>query len=479
VPAERRIRPGRLRRRLTLAFVLVAALSGAALAAGSYLVVRETRLDDSVDRSVAQSRVNLELANDVLGGASSRAAGVAELLPALERRGDFETVGRGIGVPPFSTSLALSIQQVPEDLAREVRAGRIAYERTDAGGDRQLAVGGRVRGVELYFFYSEEELWHDLAQLRTILLVGLAALALVAGLVGWLVARRTLAPVAQASAAARSLAEGILETRLPAGGRDEFGAWAASFNEMAQALEEKIEALSEAEARERRFTADVAHELRTPLTALVAEAGILADRLDELPAESRRPAELLVADVSRLRDLVEDLMEISRLDSGSEAVRREQLDLLALVEAIARRRGEVVVEGETARVQSDRRRLERILGNLVDNAVSHGGSARVVVGRHGDAALVEVADDGPGIAPEHLPHVFDRFYKADPARSGSGSGLGLAIARENARLLGGDLEAGNRPGGGARFVLRLPVTEPLRDGDVPVSRPADDEDRHS
>jgi signal transduction histidine kinase len=467
VTGERPIRPGRLRRRLTIAFALVAALSAAALAAGSYLVVRETRLDDSVTRSVEQARFNLELADDVLGSAADPAAGIDELLPALERRGDFVVVGRGEGVQPFSTSLSLGVRQVPAELVREVRAGRLAYQRLEAGGTPQLAAGGRVRGVELYFLFSEEQLFDDLAQLRTILLAGLGALVVLGALVGAFVARRTLAPVAQASSAAQSLAEGLLDTRLPAGSRDEFGAWAASFNEMAEALQGKIQALSEAEARERRFTADVAHELRTPLTALVAEAGLLAEHMERIPADARRPAELLVADVARLRRLVEDLMEVSRLDSGAEAVRPEPLELSVLVEAIARGRAEVTVSGEKVALETDRRRLERIVGNLVGNAVEHGGGAQVWVGRDGGSALVEVADSGPGIPPEHLTHVFERFYKADPARSSAGSGLGLAIARENARLLGGEIEVASRPGA-TRFTLRLPVTEPLpgRDGAV-------------
>jgi signal transduction histidine kinase len=475
VKAARPIRPGRLRRRLTIAFALVAALSAAALAAGSYLVVRENRLDDSVSRAVQQSRFNVELADEVLGAAQSRGAGVDELLRALERRGDFVTVGRGEGVPPFSASLSLGVRQVPDELRQEVRRGRLAYQRTEVAGERLLAVGGRVRGVELYFLYSEEELFDQLAQLRTILLVGLGALALVAALVGALVARRTLAPVAQASAAARSLAEGILATRLPAGGRDEFGAWAASFNEMAEALEAKIQALSEAEARERRFTADVAHELRTPLTALVAEAGLVAEHLDRLPADVRRPAELLVADVARLRRLVEDLMEVSRLDSGTEAVRLEPLELRSLVEAVVRGRAAELF-GEAVELESDRRRLERIVGNLVDNAFEHGGGAQIRVTEQGRFALVEVVDGGPGIPPEHLPHLFDRFYKADPARSGSGSGLGLAIARENARLLGGDIEVESQAGA-TRFTLRLPVTRSLPSSDGAVSQGAQDEVR--
>jgi two-component system sensor histidine kinase MtrB len=148
-------------------------------------------------------------------------------------------------------------------------------------------------------------------------------------------------------------------------------------------------------------------------------------------------------------------MEISRFDAGAESVQAEEVDLAALVSAIVRARGwdgRVRLEGDGLRVTSDPRRLERIVANLVDNALEHGGSSVVV--RLGDGAI-EVADDGPGIAPEHLPHLFERFYKADASRSGAGTGLGLAIAQENARLLGGEIAVASEPGGGSRFTLRL------------------------
>jgi len=226
---------------------------------------------------------------------------------------------------------------------------------------------------------------------------------------------------------------------------------------MAAALEAKIDALSAAQARERRFTADVAHELRTPLTALVGEASLLSEHLERMPAESRRPAELLIGDVGRLRRLVEDLMEISRFDAGAESVHAEDVDVAALVSAVVRARGwedRVSLDGGGLQVTSDPRRLERIVANLVDNALEHGGSHVEV--RLGEG-VVEVVDDGPGISPEHLPHVFERFYKADESRSGGGTGLGLAIAQENARLLGGAIEVESTPGAGSRFTLRLAV----------------------
>ena len=467
--APRRIHPGRLRRRLALAFALTAGIAALALAAGSYLLVRDARLDESVDRALEQSRFNLVLAAEVLP-----ADGPEALLEALERRGTFETVLLVDG-ESFPSSLSIGEEQIPADLRELVATGQLAYERATVADTRELVTGGQVPGSEdeAYFFYSEEEVWDDLEQLRTILLAALGAVVAVAAMAGALLARRMLAPVARASDAARSLAEGLLETRLPVESSDEFGAWAASFNEMAEELEGKITALSEAQARERRFTADVAHELRTPLTAIVNEASLLAEHIERMPPGARRPAELLVADVSRLRDLVEELMEISRLDAGTQAVRPEPLDLGSLVASVVRARGwddRVRLDTEEVVVTSDPRRVERIVANLVGNALEHGGrDVSVRVGRDGVGVFMEVSDHGPGIAREDLPHLFERFYKADRSRAGHGTGLGLAIARENARLLGGDVDVWSEVGVGARFTLRLPVTEPLRDGEGGVA----------
>jgi two-component system sensor histidine kinase MtrB len=367
------------------------------------------------------------------------------------------------GSQRFSSSVSVGIQEVPPALRALVSTGRLGYERVDVAGTSYLVVGGQVKkaDTELYYFYSEERLWDELAQLRNVLLAALGVVTLFGALVGALLARRILAPVGRASQAAHSLAEGLLETRLPVESGDEFGVWAASFNEMAEALEAKIRALSEAQARERRFTSDVSHELRTPLTAIVAEASLLGEQLDKMPPDARRPAELLVDDVARLRDLVEDLMEISRLDAGEARVREERIDLGSLVRAAVRSRGwddRVTVDGDEVVLQSDHRRLERIASNLIGNALEHGGrDVTARVGRDGVGPFLEVSDRGAGIPPDRLPHVFDRFYKADTARAGPGSGLGLAIALENARLLGGDIEVWSEVGRGARFTLRLPA----------------------
>ncbi|MGH2573837.1 MAG: ATP-binding protein [Actinomycetota bacterium] len=477
--ARRGIPPGRLRRRLTIVFLLVAGISAGSLALGSYLLVREARLRDSLDRAEEQTRFNLVLAQGASFGESE--LDPREFVSAYERR-DVHAVLH-VGNERFPSDPSVD-PQTPSGVRDLVRAGEIGYQRVVASDERYLMIGGRPArsDAELYFLFSEERIHSDLVQLRNVLIAGWLAVLVVAGLVGRRLARGTLEPVARASDAARSIAEGLLATRLPVEKEDEFGVWAASFNEMAEALEAKITELSEAQARERRFTSDVAHELRTPLAALVGEASMLKEHIDAMPLEARRPAELLVQDVGRLRRLVDELMEISRFDAGRERLRVEPLDLLSLTRAAVRARGweaRVAVDGEEVRLSSDRRRLERVIANLVGNALEHGGrDPRVRVGPEGAMAYVEVLDRGPGIPPEHLPHLFERFYKADPARSGTGSGLGLAIAMENAKLLGGDIEVWSEVGVGSRFTFRISVAEPLQEGEGAVSF-LDDDGVHS
>jgi two-component system sensor histidine kinase MtrB len=469
---------------LTIAFVLVAGVSAAALALGSYLMVRQARFDDSLQQAELGAREALVFAQDELQGKQLDANSMDSLRLAFERIGRHVLlVPAAAVVPPGSDSNAIPGTRVRADAA----AGRLAYQRIvdPASGQHLLVVGGRIPGSadELYVVRVEDGIHRDLGQLRFALLAGGFLVVVLAALVGRVLARRTLEPVGRASAAARAVAEGLLATRLPVEGRDEFGAWALSFNRMADALEAKILALSEAHARERRFTADVAHELRTPVTALVAEASLLREHLHAMPAQARRPAQLLVGDVVRLRRLVEELMELSRLDAGQEEVSVRPVDVAAVARAIIDTRGwhdRVELIGEPVMVTTDPRRLERILANLFANAVEHGGRAvRVVVSAETARALVRVNDRGAGIPPEHLARLFDRFYKADPARSGAGSGLGLAIAWENARLLGADLRLWSKVGIGTEVRLTLPVTRRLPDGEAPVGHADDREAQNS
>jgi two-component system sensor histidine kinase MtrB len=450
-----RIRSGGLRRRLVVAFVLVATVSAGALAVASYLLVREARLDGSLTTSAAEAREDLNLAASITYQEAS------DFVRAYEQRGTHAVL-----IFPGGRKVVSDAQvnpPIPAVLGGFVGRGQLGYQRMDVAGLPYLVLAGRVPGsaAQLYLFFSEQSIQRNLAQLRNTLAAAWLGVLLLAALVGRALARRTLGPVARASEAARLIAGGRLDTRLPVGAADEFGAWAAAFNEMADALEAKIAALSAAQARELRFTANVAHELRTPLTALVAGASLLSSQVSHLPDPARRPVELLITDVSRLRTLVDELMEISRLDAGSEPILHRLVDVRSVVAALISARGwqgRVAVDGGPLTLTTDPRRIERILANLVGNAVEHSGRDVVVrTGTDGADGCVEVADAGPGIPPEHLPHVFERFYKADSARAGLGSGLGLAIALENATLLGGTISVSSDVEGGSVFRLTLPL----------------------
>ncbi|MET8311463.1 HAMP domain-containing sensor histidine kinase [Micromonospora sp. NPDC005173] len=458
--AGRAVPPGRLRRRLTIAFVLVAGVSAGLLAGGAGLLLRQSWLDASLHQAAADARYQLVLAGQFLPLTDQRST---ELLTSFEGSGRHVVLVDGPARPSHSAyAPTLSTR-----LRATVADGQLGYQRSaPAERPRLLVVGGRIPGstAELYVITVEDDIAADLGQLRNALLAGWVLVVLLAAGVGHALARRTLEPVSRASRAARALTEGLLATRLPVRGRDEFSDWAASFNEMAEALESKIAALSAAQARELRFTADVAHELRTPVTALVAAASLLREHLDQLPDDARPAARLLVGDVVRLRRLVEDLMEISRLDAGREQPSVEPVDAPALLRAIIGARGwseRVVVTADPVALHTDPRRLERVLANLVANAVEHGdGEIRATVAAAGPLVVFEVTDQGPGIPAEHLPRLFDRFHKVDPSRSAPGSGLGLAIAREHAALLDGVLSVRSEPGAGTRFRLELPARGP-------------------
>ena len=396
-PGARRPRPGGLRRRLVVAFVLVAAISAGALAIASFVLVRQARLQGSLDASAVEARADLRLAARI----SYAEAGA--FVRAYEQRHTHAVLifpeRRAV---PSNPRLNPAI---PASLRGVVRQGKLGYERFDVAGAPYLVLGGRVPGspAQLYLLFNEEGIAANLTQLRNTLAAAWLGVVLLAALVGRLLARRTLEPVARASEAARLMAGGRLDTRLPAGPADEFGAWAAAFNEMADALEAKIAELVAAQARERRFTADVAHELRTPLAALVAEASLLSEQGGQLPEPARRPVELLISDIRRLRTLVDELMEISRLDAGTEPVQHRQVDVASIAAALISGRGwqhQVAMRGGPLTLRTDPRRVERILANLIGNAVEHSG--RGVEVRTGGRRRVR-AGRGVGGDSRHRP----------------------------------------------------------------------------
>lgn len=323
---------------------------------------------------------------------------------------------------------------------------------------------------ELYYFFPLSQLQNELSLVqRTLSLVGLALVFLLAG-IAWLVTRWVVVPVARAAQGAQLLATGKLDERLAVRGDDEVAALATSFNEMAASLQEKMRELEELSQVQRQFVSDVSHELRTPLTTIRMAADLLFESRNQLESSAARSAELLQSQLGRFESMLGDLLEISRHDANAATLEAEPVDICDVVrqsadvaQHLAERRGsriEFRLPAGPCLAEMDRRRVERILRNLLCNAVEHGEGRDVVVtsAADRDAVAVAVRDFGVGLAPgeEHL--VFDRFWRADPARARhtGGTGLGLAIALEDARLHGGWLEAWGESGRGSVFRLTLP-----------------------
>ena len=280
--------------------------------------------------------------------------------------------------------------------------------------------------------------------------------------------RPVLLPVRRLARAAQRMSRGDLSVRIQPRGRDELGQLVTSFNGMASALEEKVGRLERMEARARQFAGDVSHELRTPLTAMTAVTDILHE-YPGLTGDAAAAAQLVRQEVLHLNRLVEDLIEISRFDAGTAQLVTDDTDVATLVGRCLRARSWTDVSADVPAgltVRLDRRRFDIIVANLVGNALRHGAppvtvTARLQPGGEGGTRLtVAVRDRGDGLPPTAIPHLFDRFYKADTARARSeGSGLGLAIAWENAHLHGGRIDAGNHSDGGAIFTVSLPVDD--------------------
>ena len=473
-----------VRARLTATIVALVALTALVLGVAAYVFVDARLHQQALDDASDQARFDLSvLAPSRLDRPPTEAA-ILRLLADFQFR-NLPTIIVPDGGQPFVSSSTLQnvVEAIPADVRAFVNAGQIAYSWQTVAGRPSLIVGGRSAGTgpQIWFVRDVAELQQAIDQLRLALVIG----GLVAGLVGVVaarvLARGVLAPVEEASRAAVRIERGDLSARVAVTSSDEFGRWAQRFNRMADSLEDTIGRLETAQAQNRRFVADVAHELRTPTTALVAEASLLRYHLDALPPDARRTGELVVHDIGRLRVLVEDLMELSRFDAAGEEVRSAPVDLGRLIRDVAAtRHRDAVLElpDERVVIESDPRRLERIVGNLLDNAREHAPGALVVVRLVAgpDAIRIAVLDRGPGVPADRIGRIFDRFYMADPSRRG-GSGLGLAIAAEHATLLGGDLRARNRDGGGLAVELALPVTEPLPDRDRGAIVANDAEDR--
>ncbi|MDP9070274.1 MAG: HAMP domain-containing histidine kinase [Actinomycetota bacterium] len=363
-----------------------------------------------------------------------------------------------------ASSLAFGSDELPLALRRQVADGAPARQRFWLQGVPRLAVGVPLPAVDAAYFEvaSLSELNRTLQVLRTSLSVAAAVTVAAGAAAGRWATRRVLQPLGEVAAAAAAVTQGRLNVRLHAGGDADLAVLTDSFNQMTDALRQRVQ-------RDARFASAVSHELRSPLTTLATSLEVLTARRDEMPERAGSALDLLASELRRFQRLVEDLLEISRADSGAadlstEGVRLSELVPHALRACLDR---EIPVDVDAAAldlvVAADKRRLERVMANLIENAETYGeGVVRVSVESGVDVVRVAVEDAGPGVPEGERQRIFERFARGRAAgrrSSGHGTGLGLALVDEHVRLHGGRVWVEDRPGGGARFVVELPVVE--------------------
>jgi two-component system, OmpR family, sensor histidine kinase MtrB len=464
-----------------LGYFLVQQIANGLLEQEQTLALAQT----SAGLAFTRSEPNLQ---GLAGNSSSVLSALASALQSGSEPGDeYDVVIRSTstGLVWFPGNLAVS-PSIPPQLQEKVtdEQGRFLESSLwwapttlmSAGGQPMtpaLAVGVPIaQHDELYYVFPLSRQIQTLQLVQKTLILAGAGLVLLLAVIVSVVTRWVVVPIRQAAQAASRVSAGDLNERMSARGTDDLAALANSFNEMAASLQDKLRELEELSKVQRQFVSDVSHELRTPLTTIRIAADVLFGAKDQLDPDRRRSAEVLQGQLDRFEALLADLLEISKHDANVATLDAESADVCDLVlraaadaQQLAARTGTRIdfrLPPEPCIAEVDRRRVERILRNLLDNAVEHGEGRAVVVtvATDRDAVAVAVRDHGCGFnrGEEHL--VFDRFWRADPARARTtgGTGLGLAIAQEDARLHGGWLQAWGEPGKGSVFRLTLPRT---------------------
>ncbi|WP_440221118.1 MtrAB system histidine kinase MtrB [Dietzia sp. MNB45] len=464
---------------LTIAFMLQSQMAAQLLS---------TKLDAAIEQA-SRLRLTVQAQIAATDEGTSEQSRIDQARSAISDRGlasDGDSVHAGtfdpILVVPDQTGrgqvVSPSGAQVPPELQSLVQRGRIAsqYVTVDFRGEQVKALmlgtptDSSIPGLELYLVYPLTAEEQTLGIMRGIVATAGLAIIVLSAAIAWIVARQVVLPVRQAASIAQRFANGHLKERMVIRGEDDVARLAMAFNDMAQSLSDQITQLEEFGDLQKRFTSDVSHELRTPLTTVRMAADIISDSAADLDAPAKRAVELLESELDRFESLLTDLLEVSRHDAGMAELATAEMDVrtsvadsVGTVAHIAEAAGvevEVDMPDEPVMAEVDSRRVERILRNLVANALDHSESKPVKVTlRCSDAALaVSVRDHGVGLKPGEETRVFNRFWRADPSRvrRSGGTGLGLAIALEDAKLHGGRLDCWGSPGEGSCFRLTIP-----------------------
>ena len=453
-----------LRLRVSLVFGLGALVLAAGLSLITYELTRDILLGRREETSLARVLFNATQVSRLIDAESTEQE-LRDLLQNLHTPLGARPVIRFGDLWLSTNPVEFSEPQIDPALKETVAAGRAAQMRYLVG-ESHFAVTG-IPFFDIDAAYYEAVPLDDIADTLSSLLIALftgSAIMVLAGIgIGVWAAQRAVQPLTDISEAAEAIAAGDLDTRLE-GADPDLERLSRSFNQMAGALQDRIE-------RDARFASNVSHELRSPLMTLTASLEVLRRRRSELPARSQTALNLLGADLEHFKQLVADLLEISRYDVGAAALELEEFEIVEFVQQAARATGHAPQVShapgtEGLMLRADRRRLAQVMANLLENAHIHAGGATGIHVQHLDSELrIEVLDAGPGVAPEDRDVIFDRFARG--SRQGSsgragGTGLGLALVVEHVRLQGGSVSVTGRPDGspGACFVVTLPVVGP-------------------
>ncbi len=444
-----------LRATVTLSFAAGALVLSAVLSIGTYLVARDYLVEQREQAALGQGFVDASYVRD---GLLTAGKPVIEVLGEVSPPSDTVVLVRR-GDEWFSSSLTIGSDAVPATLQEEVVDGAAGLTWVRDAGVPAVVVGVPIPAVaaEYYEVASTHELERTLETLATVLTVFAVLTAIAGALLGRWASRRVLAPLDVVAGAAARIAGGDLDTRLPVTEDPELVTIIGSFNAMVDALHERIE-------RDARFTADVSHELRSPLTTLMTSVQVLQRRRDELPDRSRQALDLITGELARFRTVLEDLLELGRLDAGTSGQTRAHVEADELVRHALTMSGRpagllLSYDGTSALVvHVDKQQLNRALVNLFDNADLHGtGLTAVHIRRSGQSVLIDVDDDGAGVSSGERARIFERFVRGGSRGSRPGAGLGLSLVAETARGHAGVVTCTDSPSGGARFTLRLPL----------------------
>ncbi len=448
-----------LRARATVAFAVTALVVVIGTALLTYGVARRYLVDERESSARQQAYVNARLVRTVL---RSPQPDLTNFLTGLGGGSASTSVVRYKG-DWYSTSVAVGAAALPSDLVAKVEKGAAGHQRVrDAGGALNLVIGVRLAAVDASYFevFPLTELDRTLGLLGQALIVGASLSAVVAAVVGRVLANQLVRPLSPVADAAERIASGALETRLDESLDPDLDRLSHAFNTMAAALEQRIE-------REARFAADVSHELRTPLTAVAAAVEIMDRRRDQLPPQVLDAFNVLAKKVVDFQHMVLDLLEISRMDAGTAPVLAEPVDLAVFIRLIASRAGvevsAITIEPDVPHtLWTDRRRLGQAIANIIDNASKYaGGTTAIRICNAPRAGFVRFCfdDDGPGVNPDERQAIFGRFARGDAGREAggaTGTGLGLALVAEHLRIQQGRVWVEEKPSGrGARFVIEV------------------------